>query len=109
MNLTANAAPGKVMVATGGTARDTHHFARTIQAPVVIGQRSPFRGASVVIVTHGNVTRSGDAENVGYTYLGSGVSLEVPAELVRDLIDALETALAEAVVDPARMVLESSR
>lgn len=106
MNLSFSITEGKRVIATGKTDPGTHHFVRTNVAPVVVTQRSVFREPSVVIVAHGNVTRTGDAENVGHTYLRSGASLEVPAHLIPDLIDALTTALAGIQADPAQVELE---
>lgn len=105
MNLSFSITEGKRVIATGKTEPGTHHFVRTHVAPVVMTQRSVLREPSVVIVAHGNVTRTGDAENVGHTYLRSGASLEVPAHLVPELIDALTIALAEASADPAQVEL----
>lgn len=98
----------KTMAATGKTEPGVHHFVRTRQAPVAVGQRSLFREPSVTIVAHGNVTRMGGADG-DHTYLRSGASIELPAALIPELIEALTLAYAEATADPAQLVMEAVR
>lgn len=105
MNLMLDSEGGKVMIAAGRSTPHGMAIVHATSAPAVTVLRSEFRPATIHIIgpaervtvrRHAEGDSRGSCYDIQFTDLGA----------VRDLIDALETALEDIHRDPAQMALE---
>ena len=110
MKLATPTAPGKSMTTAGQSTPRGVAIIHGTSAPAVLVLRSEFHGPRVHIIGAArriSVLAGGLSDGASQRMPGASFDLQYEdLGAVRDLIDALETALAEATIDPMQTSLE---